>query len=149
MTDRARTLPFNGAGRVRVDVESEAVVVTPANGSADPVAKRVAATVVELYPLVPDPRRDVIVTSHSDQAGSSPLDPLIGALPADEGTAYFLQLSVISQQRTAEVLAEGGEQAEFAFVPVTDGTGDERSGAYHLRLAGSDMFVAYLLEVLG
>jgi len=149
MTDRARTLSFNGAGRVRVDVQNEAVVVTPSNGSIDEVASRVAATVVELYPLVPDPRRDVVVTSHSDQAGSSPLDPLIGALPADEGTTYFLQLSVISQERTAEVLAEGGEQADFAFFPVTDGTGDERSAAFHLRLAGSDMFVAYLLEVLG
>jgi hypothetical protein len=149
MTDRARTLTFNGAGRVRVDVQNEAVVVTPSNGSIDEVASRVAATVVELYPLVPDRRGEVVVSWHSDQGGSSPLDTLIGALPADEGTTYFLQLSVISQERTAEVLAEGGEQADFAFFPVTDGTGDERSAAFHLRLAGSDMFVAYLLEVLG
>ena len=123
-------------------------MITPANGVRDDVASRVAAAVVELYPLVPDARSDVIVTSHSDDEGCSPLDPLIAVLPSTEGSAYFLQLSILSQERTAELLANGGPgAADFSFLPV-DGEGAERAGAYRLRIAGSDLLVAYRLETV-
>jgi hypothetical protein len=137
-------------GRVLVDVEPDLVVVTPSNGTRDCLASRVAAAVVDLYPLVPDTHSDVIVTSHSDDEGCSPLDPLIAVLPSTEGSAYFLQLSILSQERAAELLADGGaRRADFTFLPVADGDGAEQSGAYHLRIAGSDMLVAYRLEILG
>ena len=136
-------------GRVLVDLQPDAVVVTPANGVRDCVASRVAAAVVDLYPLVPDARSDVIVTSHSDDEGCSPLDPLIAVLPSTEGSAYFLQLSILSQERTAELLANGGAHAaDFSFLPV-DGEGAGQAGAYRLRIAGSDLLVAYRLEILG
>ena len=62
--------------RVDVDLQPDAVVVSGAGGSPDRVASRVAATVVDLYPFVPDASSDVILTSHSDDLGDSPLDPL-------------------------------------------------------------------------
>jgi hypothetical protein len=134
--------------RVNVDLQPDAVVVSGAGGSSDRVASRVAATVVDLYPFVPDASSDVILTSHSDDLGDSPLDPLIAVLPSAEGSAYFLQLSVLSQRRTAELLGNGGASAaDFTFLPVGDGS--RRSGAYHLRIAGSDLFVAYLLAIVG
>jgi hypothetical protein len=90
----------------------------------------------------------VILTSHSDDLGDSPLDPLIAVLPSAEGSAYFLQLSILSQRRTAELLGNGGAHAaDFTFLPVGDGS--RRSGAYHLQIAGSDLFVAYLLAIVG
>lgn len=134
--------------RFHVDLQPDAVVVSGAGGSSDRVASRVAATVVDLYPFVPDASSDVILTSHSDVLGDSPLDPLIAVLPSSEGAAYFLQLSILSQRRTAELLGNGGARAaDFTFLPVGDGS--RRSGAYHLRIAGSDLFVAYLLAIVG
>lgn len=134
--------------RVHVDLQPDAVVVSGAGGSSDRVASRVAAAVVDLYPFVPDASSDVILTSHSDDEGISPLDPLIAVLPAAEGSAYFLQLSILSQRRAAELLGNGGAHAtDFTFLPVPDAT--EQSGAYHLRIAGSDLFVAYLLAIVG
>jgi len=153
MSARARTLALNGAGRVHVEIRPDAVVVTPANGSPDCVASRIAAAVVDLYPLVPDARRDVIVTSRCDECGRSAVEHLIGSLPralADDGAAYFLQLSIVSQQRTAEVLERGAPRVvDFAFLPFPDDDrrSAERADAYHLRLAGSDMIVAYLLDI--
>jgi hypothetical protein len=69
-------------------------------------------------------------------------------LPSAEGSAYFLQLSILSQRRTAELLGNGGARAaDFTFLPVPERPG--QSGAYHLRIAGSDLFVAYLLAIVG
>ncbi len=134
--------------RIDVDLQPDAVVVSGAGCSADRVASRVAATVVDLYPFVPDASSDVILTSHSDDLGDSPLDPLIAVLPSAEGSAYFLQLSILSQRRTAELLGNGGARAaDFAFLTIPDAS--EQSGAYHLRIAGSDLFVAYLLAIVG
>lgn len=94
------------------------------------------------------PDSDVIVTSHSDDEGDSPLDPLIAVLPSREGSAYFLQLSILSLQRTAKLLGNGGARAaDFTFLPVPDAP--EQSGAYHLRIAGSDLLVAYRLAIVG
>jgi len=70
-----------------------------------------------------------------------------------------MQLSIIGQGRTAEILTTNGlrvEVVDFSFFPFTDlfksnyeqiGRVEERSDAYHLRFKEDDVMVAYLLEV--
>ena len=172
-------LAFNGAKHVHaIDLEELAVANARASALRNGVADRVTAESVDLYPWVPEERYEVIVASlyqmpvdpfeqgvthrPRDYWGRSLLDHLIRKLPevlAPEGVAYLLQLSILGQERTAELLEEQGLKgrvADFGFFPFTEPFREQReqilrvenfSDAYHLRLADEDVMVAYLLEI--
>ena len=85
------------------------------------------------------------------------VDHLIGLLPdalTDDGEAYLLLLSVLSQERTADLLAQHGlvaEVVDYACLPFdpTEQTArvEGLSDAYHLQVARADIAVGYLLRV--
>jgi S-methylmethionine-dependent homocysteine/selenocysteine methylase/SAM-dependent methyltransferase len=172
-------LARNGAAHVHaIDVDPVAVSNTLTNAFRNGVADRVTAAAQDLYPWVPEERYDVIVaslqqtpadpgeqpTSHRpiDYWGRNLLDHLIAVLPealADEGIAYLIQLSIIGQRRTSELLSSAGLQArvvDFSFLETDDPSGHMReqmarveahSDAYHLSFGATDVLVAYLLEI--
>jgi hypothetical protein len=97
-----------------------------------------------------------------DYWGRNLLDFLLRLLPTlltDDGLAYVMQLSILGQAQTERLLAEGGlhaRVADFSFFPYGPLLEENRaqidrveqlSDAYHLRYAGEDVVVAYLLEV--
>jgi hypothetical protein len=83
----------------------------------------------------------------------------LGDALAPEGVAYIVQLSILSQRRTAELLAASGLEARvveygvFGFGPELDehraqiGRVERLSDAAHLRVGERDLLVAYLLEI--
>jgi S-methylmethionine-dependent homocysteine/selenocysteine methylase/SAM-dependent methyltransferase len=167
-------LARNGAAHVHaIDIDAAAVENTLGNAFRNGVADRVSAAHVDLYPWVPEERYDVIVaslhqlpvdpfeqvSSHRprDFWGRNLIDHLIRILPdalADDGVAYIMQLSIIGEHRTVELLAQAGYSSrvvEFGFAEL-ERSGqvlrvEERSDAYHLGLSGHDLTVAYLLEI--
>jgi cyclopropane fatty-acyl-phospholipid synthase-like methyltransferase len=172
-------LARNGAAHVHgIDLDPGAVIETLTNAFRNGVADRVTAASVDLYPWVPEERYDVIVASlyqtpvdpfqqvstHRpvDYWGRNLLDHLIRMLPEaleEDGVAYVMQLSILSQQRTSELLAERGLEArvaDFGFFPFSghfrEAGGqidrvESLSDAHHLRFGGADVMVAYLLEI--
>lgn len=172
-------LARNGATHVHgIDIDRTSVRNTLTNAFRNGVADRVSAAAQDLYPWVPEERYDVIVaslyqtpvdpfeqvTTHRplDYWGRNLLDHLIRQLPealADDGTAYVMQLSIIGQRRTAELLARLGYQArvvDFAFFEFSDlfnskreqiARVEEHSDAYHLKFGAADVMVAYLLQI--
>ena len=172
-------LARNGAAHVHsIDIDEAAVKNTLTNAFRNGVADRVSAATQDLYPWVPEERYDLIVaslfqmpvdpfeqvTTHRplDYWGRSLIDHLIRLLPqalADDGVAYLLQLSIIGEERTAQLLDRIGYQSrvvDFGFFEFTDLFRDkgeqiarveELSDAYHLKLGDTDVMVAYLLEV--
>jgi len=118
--------------------------------------------VASLFQMPVDPFEQVTTHRPLDYWGRSLIDHLIRLLPqalADDGTAYILQLSIIGERRTEHLLERLGYQArvvDFGFFEFTDLFRDkgeqiarveELSDAYHLKLGGADVMVAYLLEV--
>jgi S-methylmethionine-dependent homocysteine/selenocysteine methylase/SAM-dependent methyltransferase len=172
-------LALNGADHVRaIDIDDRAVANTLANAFRNDVSDRVTAETVDLFPWVPEERYEVIVaslyqkptdpferlSSHRvpDYWGRNLVDQLIAKLPealAPEGVAYVVQLSILSQQRTAGMLAEHGLVAhpvDYTMVafPADQqqsraqiGRVEELSDAYHLAVGEQEVIVAYLLEV--
>jgi S-methylmethionine-dependent homocysteine/selenocysteine methylase/SAM-dependent methyltransferase len=167
-------LARNGAAHVHaIDNDPAAVKNTLANAFRNGVADRVSAALTDIYPWVPEERFDLIVASlhqlpvdpfeqvvsHSprDFWGRNLIDHLIGILPralADDGVAYIMQLSIIGEHRTAELLEQAGYQSQvvdFGFVALDRRDQvlrvEERSDAYHVKLGDGDVMVAYLLEV--
>ncbi len=172
-------LARNGAAHVHaIDIDESAITNTLTNAFRNGVADRVTAAVQDLYPWVPEERYDLIVASlfqlpidpfeqvvtHRplDYWGRNLLDHLIRLLPtalADDGTAYVMQLSIIGERRTVQLLEELGYQSrvvDFAFFELADTFEEKReqilrveasSDAYHLEVGGRDMMVAYLLEI--
>lgn len=172
-------LALNGASHVHaIDIDQAATRNTLTNAFRNGVADRVSAAAQDLYPWVPEERYDVIVaslyqtpvdpfeqvTTHRplDYWGRNLLDHLIRLLPealADDGAAYLMQLSIIGQRRTAELLQRLGYQArvvDFSFFQFSDlfsskreqiARVEEQSDAYHLRFGSTDVMVAYLLEI--
>jgi hypothetical protein len=161
-----------------IDIEGKAVDNTLTNAFRNGVSDRVSAAAVDLYPWLPEERYDVIVASlyqmpvdpfeqvvtHRplDYWGRNLIDHLIEMLPqalADDGVAYIMQLSVIGQERTSQLLDKHGFQArvvDFTFFPFHDlfkGKQDQilrveqLSDAYHLTTGSEDVMVAYLIEV--
>ena len=177
---QAIQLALNGADRVHaIDVDADAVDTTLLNAFRNGVVDRLSAAVVDLFPWRPDARYDVIVASlyqtpvdplaaaqaHRpvDFWGRGAIDRLIALLPealADDGVAYVLQVSLLSQERTAELLARHGLVArvvDFGFFPFTDSFRqsaeqiarvERMSDAHHLEICGSEVMVGYLLEVV-
>ena len=172
-------LARNGAAHVHaIDVEEAAVKNTLTNAFRNGVAHRVSGAAQDLYPWVPDERYDVLVASlfqlpvdpfeqvvtHRplDYWGRNLLDHLIRLLPdalADDGTAYIMQLSIIGETRTAQLLEQLGYTSrvvDFAFFELGGIFADKReqiarveasSEAYHLTFGDGDVMVAYLLQV--
>jgi S-methylmethionine-dependent homocysteine/selenocysteine methylase/SAM-dependent methyltransferase len=172
-------LARNGAEHVHaIDIDRRAVANALSNAFRNGVADRITGEAIDLYPWVPKDRYDVVVASlyqmpvdpyeqpnsHRplDFWGRNLLDHLFTLLPkllADGGVAYVMQLSILGQERTAELLAEGGFQSRivdfefFVFHTLFEQRKDqidrveELSDAYHLRFRDEDVMVAYLLEV--
>jgi S-methylmethionine-dependent homocysteine/selenocysteine methylase/SAM-dependent methyltransferase len=172
-------LARNGAAHVHaIDIDEAAVKNTLTNAFRNGVADRVSGAAQDLYPWVPEERYDLIVaslyqtpvdpleqtTTHRplDYWGRNLLDHLIRMLPEaldDDGTAYVMQLSIIGQRRTAELLDRLGFQArvvDFSFFEFSDVFNSKReqiarvethSDAYHLTFGQTDVMVAYLLEI--
>ena len=161
-----------------IDIDRRAVANTLANAGRNGVADRMTGEAIDLYPWVPKTRYDVVVASlyqmpvdpydepntHRplDFWGRNLLDHLITLLPKlleDDGVAYIMQLSILSQTRTADMLAEHGfasRVVDFAFFDFHElfqqrsrqiERVEELSDAYHLRFKDEDVMVAYLLEV--
>ena len=172
-------LARNGARHVHaIDVDRNAIANTMANAFRNGVADRMSGEEVDLYEWEPQRRYDVCVaslyqmpvnpfeepTGHRplDYWGRNLLDHFIKILPhvlAEDGKAYFMQLSIISQRETSRQLHKVGLQArvvDFSFFPFGEQFEAnkeqiervvQRSDAFDLRLAGKDVMVAYLLEV--
>ena len=172
-------LARNGAAHVHaIDINTAAIKNTLTNAFRNGVADRVTAAVQDLYPWVPEERYDVIVASlyqtpvdpfepvvsHRplDYWGRSLIDHLFRMLPealADDGTAYVMQLSIIGERRTTQLLERLGYQArvvDFGLFEFTELFNDARdqiarveelSDAYHLKLGETDAMAAYLLEI--
>jgi S-methylmethionine-dependent homocysteine/selenocysteine methylase/SAM-dependent methyltransferase len=172
-------LARNGAEHVHaIDIERRAVANTLSNGFRNGVADRMTGEAVDLYPWVPKDRYDLVVASlyqmpvdpydqpnsHRplDFWGRNLLDHLITLLPrllTSTGTAYVMQLSILGQARTAELLARAGYEArvvDFAFFDFhalfTERKNqitrvEDLSDAYHLQFRDEDVMVAYLLEI--
>ncbi len=172
-------LALNGARHVQaIDIERNAIANTLANAFRNGVADRISAEEVDLYEWEPEQRYDVCVaslyqmpvdpfeepTGHRplDYWGRNLLDHFIKILPrvlADDGTAYFMQLSIIGQRESSRQFHKLGLQSrvvDFSFFPsgeLFEANRDQiqrvkqLSDAFDLRLAGNDIMVAYLLEV--
>ena len=172
-------LALNGAKHVHaIDIDRQAVANTLSNAFRNEVSDRVSGEQVDLYPWVPEDRFDIVVaslyqmpndpfeqlSSHRplDYWGRSLFDHLLGLLPkllTEDGRAYLMQLSILSQSETIRTLARRGLRSrvlDFGFFEFTNVFEDystqikrveELSDAYHLRFADSDTMVAYLLEI--
>ena len=172
-------LALNGAARVHaIDIDEAAVANTLANGFRNGVADRLTGETVDLYQWEPSERFDLIAASlyqmpvdpYEEPSGHRPLDywgrnlldhfiRLLPRLLTEDGIAYVMQLSILGQRRTAQLLADGGLEAkvvDFSFFPFGHvflqnksqiDRVEQLSDAYHLRFADEDVMVAYLLEV--
>jgi S-methylmethionine-dependent homocysteine/selenocysteine methylase/SAM-dependent methyltransferase len=176
---QAIQLALNGAELVHaIDVDAEAADATLLNAFRNRVVDRVSAATVDLFAWTPETRYDVVVASlyqtpvdpavamhanrPADYWGRSAVDHLIRLLPealADDGVAYVLQVSLLSQERTAELLERRGLRAsvvDFGFFEFSDNFRqsaeqiarvERMSDAHHLEICGTDVMVGYLLEI--
>ena len=172
-------LALNGAEQVHaIDIQRQAVANTLANAFRNGVADRVTGAEVDLYMFEPEQRYDLVVASlyqmpvnpfeqsggHRplDYWGRNLLDHLLRLLPSlleENGTALVMQLSILSQLQTEQLLEEVGLRARvvdftfFPFSPVAEQNlaqierVEQLSDAYHVTLAGERIMVAYLLEI--
>jgi homocysteine S-methyltransferase len=115
-----------------------------------------------LYQMPVDPYEEPTGHRPLDYWGRNLLDHFLRLLPkllADAGRAFVMQLSVVGEAETERILAEQGLKAQvvdFSFFPfgplfVHNREQIERveqlSDAYHLRVGGDDIMVAYLFEI--
>jgi S-methylmethionine-dependent homocysteine/selenocysteine methylase len=172
-------LALNGAEHVHaIDIQRQAVANTLANAFRNGVADRVTGAEVDLYMVEPERRYDLVVASlyqmpvdpfeHSgghrplDYWGRNLVDHLLRLLPGlldEDGTALLMQLSIVSQLQTEELLAELGLESrvvDFSFFPFTPLVEqnlaqiervEQLSDAHHLTLGDDRVMVAYLLEI--
>lgn len=172
-------LALNGAQEVMaIDIQKEAIGNTMTNAFRNGVADRVAGRVVDLYTYIPEARYDLVIgslyqmpvdpirqtTGHrpADFWGRNLLDHLIAMLPemlADDGIAYLMQISALSQIRTSELVSDAGLESRvidfsfFHFSPIFDENRDqirrvsELSDAFHLSFGQANVMVMYLLEI--
>ncbi len=176
---QAIQLARNGGEHVHaIDVNPDAATLTLTNAFRNGVSEIVTADAIDLFAWTPDERYDVIVASlfqtpvspHDpaiahrppDFWGRNALDHVISLLPetlAEGGVAYLLQLSILSQERTAALLEQHGLRArvaDFGFLPWSEtfqrsaeqiARVERLSDAHHHRIAGCDVMIAYLLEI--
>lgn len=172
-------LALNGAVHVHaIDIDERAVADTLDNAFRHGVAERVTAAVADLYPWVPEERYELIVaglpqlpvdpvsqlSSHRpfDYWGRGLVDQAIAKLPsalAEEGRALLTLTSLLSRERTLQLLDHAGLAAEMVAWEVEDLPRSYLEHAEHVaRVAGSDdchlvelgggqALVCYLLEI--
>ena len=172
-------LALNGATSVHaIDIDRGSVANTLANAFRNGVSDRVNGDTIDLFQWAPTDRFDVIAASlyqtpvdpYEEPSGHRPLDfwgrnlfdrflALLPDLLQQGGRALVLQLSILGQVRTAELLASYGLEARvvdysfFPFGPLFEANGpqiarvEELSDAHHLAVGGDNVMIAYLLEI--
>jgi release factor glutamine methyltransferase len=118
--------------------------------------------VASLFQMPVDPYEEPSGHRPLDYWGRNQLDHFLTRLPkllTDDGRALVMQLSIVGQAATSQRLSHDGLIArvvDFTFVPFGDLFADNKpqierveqiSDAYHLKLGGEDVIVAYLIEV--
>ncbi|WP_411277850.1 homocysteine S-methyltransferase family protein [Gaiella sp.] len=172
-------LALNGAASVHaIDIDRGSVANTLANAFRNGVSDRVSGDTVDLFQWEPSERFDLIAASlyqmpvdpYEEPSGHRPLDywgrnlfdrflALLPDLLTETGRALVLQLSILGQVRTAELLASHGLEArvvDYSFFPFGEvfeshapqiARVEELSDAHHLAVGGDNVMIAYLLEV--
>jgi len=172
-------LALNGASSVTaMDIEEAAVANTLTNAFRNGVHERIDGRVANLYTLQADEPYDVIVASlyqmptdpmgelsgHRpvDYWGRNLIDYLIEQLPAllaQDGVAYLMQISLLGQARTGQLLHEAGFQARVIdynlhqFSPVFLENLEQiqrveaSSDAFHFTYSDNHVMVMYLVEI--
>ena len=172
-------LALNGATAVHaIDIDRGSVANTLANAFRNGVSDRVSGDTVDLFQWEPHEQYDLIVASlyqmpvdpYEEPSGHRPLDfwgrnlfdrflALLPGLLTRTGRALVLQLSILGQVRTAELLATHGLEArvvDYSFFPFGEvfesnaaqiARVEELSDAHHLAFGGDNVMIAYLLEI--
>jgi S-methylmethionine-dependent homocysteine/selenocysteine methylase/SAM-dependent methyltransferase len=172
-------LALNGAASVHaIDIDRGSVANTLANAFRNGASGVVSGDTVDLFQWEPTARFDVIAASlyqmpvdpYEEPSGHRPLDfwgrnlldrflALLPDLLAPGGKALVLQLSILGQVRTAELLAAHGLAArvvDYSFFPFGKlfeanaeqiARVEELSDAQHLAVGGDNVMIAYLLEI--
>ena len=172
-------LALNGATSVHaIDIDRGSVANTLANAFRNGVSAQMSGDTIDLFQWEPEERFDVIAASlyqmpvdpYEEPSGHRPLDfwgrnlfdrflALLPDLLRDDGRALVLQLSILGQVRTAELLASHGLEAkvvDYSFFPFGEvfepnaaqiARVEELSDAHHLAVGGDNVMIAYLLEV--
>ncbi len=124
--------------------------------------ERYDVVTASLYQMPVDPFEEPTGHRPLDYWGRNLLDHFLTLVPAllePGGSAYVMQLSVVGQAATARILGETRIRpriVDFSFFPFGPlfqanlpqiQRVEERSDAYHLRVGGEDIMVAYLLEL--
>ena len=165
-----------------LDIQKEAVDNAMANAFRNSVADRITGKVADLYTYIPEEKYDLVIGSlhqmpvdpmqektgyrRADFWGRNLVDHLIALLPellVDDGVAYLMQISALSQLRTAELMTQTGLEArviDFGFFHFSSKYTSifkehlnqiERvealSDAFHLRFGQDNVMVMYLLEI--
>ena len=172
-------LALNGATHVHaIDLEEKAVANTLDNAFRNGVAERVTGETADIYPWIPSERYEVVVanlpqtpidpvwqlSSHrpTDYWGRGLVDQVINKLPrglAPEGSAFVTLTSLLSRERTADLIARAGMVAEVLawelqdlpreFLEHRDHLAhiEQISDGYTLHIGDQDVLVTYLLEI--
>ena len=124
--------------------------------------ERFDLVVASLYQMPVDPYEEPTGHRPLDYWGRNLIDHFVRLLPnvlTPDGVAYLMQLSIIGHTQTDALLAEQGLVArvlDYSFFPFDELFLQNReqierverlSDAYHLRVAGENVMVAYLLEI--
>jgi len=172
-------LALNGAEMVTaIDIQKEAVANTLTNAFRNGVSDRVRGDVVDLYAFDSTEPYDLVVASlyqmptdplgefgsHRpvDYWGRNLLDHLITVLPnlmKDDGVAYIMQISLLSQAQTEQMLRRGSLQARVLDFNLYNFSNvfldnleqirrvEQSSDAYHFQCGDEHVMAMYLLEV--
>jgi SAM-dependent methyltransferase len=172
-------LALNGATHVHaIDLDERAVANTLENAFRQGVADQVSGEVADIYPWLPEERYEIVVANlpqtpidpRSQLSGHRPtdywgrglIDQVIGKLPralAPEGRALVTLTSLLSRERTLQLLTTAGLSAEVVAWELHDlptdygAQGDhladieQLADGYLLRLADDRLLVTYLLEI--
>ena len=118
--------------------------------------------VASLYQLPVDPFEEPTGHRPLDYWGRTLIDHVLRLLPgllAPGGRAYVMQLSIVGQAATERRLERAGLESRvvdfsfFPFGPLFEASKpqiervESLSDAYHIKVGGEDVMVAYLLEV--
>ena len=124
--------------------------------------KQYDVVVASLYQMPIDPVGDLSGHRPVDYWGRNLFDHLIGLLPRmleDDGVAYLMQISLLSQVQTAQLLREAGLESRvidfnlYNFSPLflenieQIRRVEKSSDAYHFTWQDQHVMVMYLLEV--
>jgi S-methylmethionine-dependent homocysteine/selenocysteine methylase/SAM-dependent methyltransferase len=172
-------LALNGAAHVHaIDLDERAVANTLDNAFRNGVADCVSGEVADIYPWLPEERYEVVVanlpqtpidplselSSHrpTDYWGRGLFDQVIAKLPtalASEGHALISLTSLLSRERTIDLLASAGFVAEVVAWEVQEmpesyrahadhvATVAQLSDAYTLHIGDQPLLVTYLLDI--